>query len=199
MRIVYFGMTGLFSIAPLKQLIGTGMEIVAVVIPQYHRLAPVLVKPQPPGPSDLPLLSSYLQENIVHVAWQHQIPVWEVGKLTESATIDQIAQFRSDLICVVCFPYIFPKVLLELPQYGCINLHPSLLPAYRGAMPIQQIIQHGERRSGVTLHFMDEGIDTGEIISQVAFDLPAGITEIELTQRCAIAGATLLVETVENL
>ena len=110
-----------------------------------------------------------------------------------------LADFQPDLICVVCFPYIFPETLLQLPRLGCLNLHPSLLPAYRGPTPLFWISRQAERQSGVTLHFLDEGLDSGDIVAQAAFDLPEGITELDLTARCAEQGARLLGDAIRQL
>jgi methionyl-tRNA formyltransferase len=201
-RILFFGMRGLFSKIPFESLIQAGADICAVIVPAESpglKSWPRRVDPPPPAPSDLPLFTPYLQESIVHLAWQHHIPVWEVRKLGHKKTLTILAGLQPDLICVVCFPYIFPPTLLQLPRDGCVNLHPSLLPAYRGPTPLFWVMRQGETQTGVTLHFLDEGVDSGDIISQVAFALPEGISELELTRRCALEGAALLVEAVQQL
>jgi methionyl-tRNA formyltransferase len=201
-RLIFFGMTGLFSKIPFDHLLEGGANICAVIVPSEgsNRAAlPRRVEPPQPQAGDLPLLTPYLQESIVHRAWAGSIPVWEVGNLRDRRTLALLAGFRADLICVVCFPYIFPKALLDLPQHGCVNLHPSLLPAYRGPTPLFWICRQGERHSGVTLHFLDEGVDSGDIIAQAGFDLPEGMTEMELTTLCAEQGAKLLVDALKRL
>jgi methionyl-tRNA formyltransferase len=114
--------------------------------------------------------------------------------LKQAATLRLVEQYQPDLICVVCFPHLFPPALLALPRFGCLNLHPSLLPAYRGPAPLFWQIRHGQKRGGVTLHFLDEGIDSGDIVAQRTFDLPEGIAEHALTELCATTGAELLIE-----
>jgi methionyl-tRNA formyltransferase len=145
------------------------------------------------------MVDPYLQPNIVHLAWARQIPVWEVGSLAGPATRAVLAELQPDLISVVCFPYVFPPALLELPRYGCINLHPSLLPAYRGPAPLFWIARQDERNTGVTLHFLDRGVDTGDIVAQVRFEREDGLSEAELEQQCAGEGAALLLEAVQRL
>lgn len=201
-RIVFFGMTGLFSKLPFERLIEAGVNICAVVVPGERpglKALPNQVKPPPSQPAEIPLLISYRQETIIHLAWQHDIPVWEVGKLRDKNTAALLKRLQPDLICVACFPYIFPSFLLNLPRYGCLNLHPSRLPAYRGPTPLFWICRQGEDQTGVTLHFLDEGVDSGDIVSQITFACPDGISELELTRRCASAGATLLVGAVQQL
>jgi methionyl-tRNA formyltransferase len=147
----------------------------------------------------LPLIDPYFTPNIVPLAWAQHIPVWEVGTLSDAPTRALLADLQPDLIAVACFPYIFPKILLQLPRYGCLNLHPSLLPAYRGPMPLFWMARQGERQAGVTLHFLDEGLDTGDIVAQTAFDWPDGISGADLERRCAVEGAKLLLTAVEQL
>jgi methionyl-tRNA formyltransferase len=201
-RIVFFGMPGLFSKIPFHSLIEAEANICAVVVPTEIpglKTLPQQVKPRRPEPAEIPLLTTPMPETIIHLAWQHNIPVWEVGRLTHEKTLALLRQFQPDLICVACFPYLFPSALLNLPQFGCLNLHPSLLPAYRGPTPLFWICHQGERRTGVTLHFLDDGVDSGDIVSQITFALPDGISESDLTRRCASEGAILLVEAIQQL
>ena len=191
-------MTGVFSLTPLENLIASRAEVVAVILPAaesgLRRLEPIS-----PPPSDLPILNPHFDYNIIHLAWRHNIPVWEVDNLAESQTFDLLASFQPDLMVVACFSHIFPPSLLQLPRYGCLNLHPSLLPAYRGPAPLFWMARHGQAQAGVTLHFLDEGIDSGDIISQTTFVWPEGRSEAIIEQRCAELGGQLLVEAVHNL
>ncbi len=201
-RVIYFGMRGIFSIAPLEGLVAAGVDVCAVVVPAMSPQAePRPRRREPPAPysADLPVINAYAEHNIVHVAWAHHIPVWEVGFLSNTETSALLTNLRPDLITVACFPQIFPAALLQLPGYGCLNLHPSLLPAYRGPVPIFWMARHGEPQAGITLHFLSDGVDSGEIVSQAAFAWPDGITNVELQQRCATAGADLLVAAVQRL
>jgi methionyl-tRNA formyltransferase len=178
------------------------VEVVAVVVPaERPGLAglPRQLEAPRPDPLLLPLVPEQQPHTIMDIAWTAGIPVWEVGKLTEPETLAMLAAYQPDLIVVACFSRIFPRALLQLPQAGCLNLHPSLLPAYRGPMPLFWIFRQGETRTGVTLHFLDEGLDSGPIVSQTAFDLPDGMSEFALNQRCAAAGAKLLTTALGQL
>lgn len=104
-----------------------------------------------------------------------------------------------DLIAVAAYGRILPKYVLEYPKYGCINVHASLLPKYRGAAPINRCIMDGETESGVTIMQMDEGLDTGDILSQTVLKIGDDETAGELYERIAEAGAELLLETVEKI
>ncbi|GIK38634.1 MAG: formyl transferase [Chloroflexota bacterium] len=201
MNLIFFGMTGILSLAPLEGLLAGGVEIAAVIIPTEQTTTPFprRVEPLLRPPTDLPLLNPYLSRNIVHAAWEHNVPVWEVGHLSNSSTLALLADLSPDLIAVACFPSIFPTALLQLPRYGCLNLHPSLLPAYRGPTPLFWMARQGERQAGETLHFMDEGADSGDIVAQTAFPWPEGSSRPELEQRCAWAGGQLLLAAVKQL
>ena len=201
MRVIYFGMSGIFSRIPLESLLAGGVKVSAIIMPTSTTGKPLprRIEPPLPPPSDLPIITPYFSRNIIHVAWEHPIPVWEVGSLSDARTLELLADLQPDLIAVACFPYIFPSALLQLPRYGCLNLHPSLLPAYRGPLPLFWMARQGERRAGVTLHFLDEGLDTGDIVAQTAFDWPDGISGVDLEQRCAEEGAKLLLVALQQL
>lgn len=203
-RVIFFGMQGVLSLPPLRRLLETGVEVNAVVIPADQTFAvlpawPRLIQPPRPAPSDLLIINPQLNYNIVHLAWEHNIPVWQVNSLSDPQTLALLADFRPDLIVVACFPYIFPPALLKLPQLGCLNLHPSLLPAYRGPLPLFWQAYFGERQIGVTLHFLNQSLDTGDIVAQIAFEWPEGASLVELEQRCALTGAQLLADALRWL
>ncbi len=117
-------------------------------------------------------------------------------KIREPAAIDSLRAVQPDLIIVVAYGQILPKPVLEIPRLGCINVHTSLLPRWRGAAPIQYAILHGDHETGVTTMYMDEHMDTGDIILQRAQLIHADDTSATLHDRLAKLGADLLVETV---
>ncbi|MEW5960604.1 MAG: methionyl-tRNA formyltransferase [Chloroflexota bacterium] len=202
LRIVYFGMTGPFSAPPLEKLLTAGVEVSAVITPSMAAAAdwlPRPLSPPPPPPADVPLVNPHLEPNMLHLAWRQHIPVWQVKRLSNPSTVELLAGLRPDLIVVACFSLIFPPALLQLPRYGCLNLHPALLPAYRGPAPLFWMARNDERQAGVTLHFLDEGVDTGDIVAQATLSWPAGISGAELERRCAEAGAGLLLAAVQRL
>ncbi len=201
-RLIFFGMDGILSIAPLQSLIAAGVEIGAVVVPVTWPTSESLPRQAEPAQSnetDLPLLNPYLEHHIVHIAWENHIPVWEVAALSNKRTMSLLSGFQPDLIVVACFPYIFPPQLLQLPAHGCLNLHPSPLPAYRGPNPLFWMARNGEAQAGVTLHFLNESIDCGDIVSQRTFGWPEGISGAELERLCSVEGAKLLVEAIDLL
>jgi methionyl-tRNA formyltransferase len=204
LRVVYMGMTGAFSIPPLTALLDAGIAVRGVIVPAMGRGAgadrPAVAPIAPEQPrSPLPLANPYVTPSIVHLAWKHAIPVFEVRRLAAPETRALFAELGPDLVCVACFPQRIPSALLALPPLGVLNLHPSLLPAYRGPAPLFWAFRNGERTTGVTVHFMDEGLDTGDIAVQAPITLPDGISGAEAERRCATLGARLLVETVQAL
>lgn len=197
-------MIGSFSLPPLEKLlqIEADLELAAVITPVPSAgTEPLPRRLESPAPvaSDLPIIQPYLEPNIRHLAWSHQIPVWDVGPLAHEPTLDLLATLRPDLIVVACFPYIFPAALLALPPYGCLNLHPSPLPAYRGPAPLFWMARHGAQQAGVTLHFLDEGLDTGDIVAQTSLAWPEDLPGSELEHRCAVEGAALLAQALVDL
>jgi len=113
--------------------------------------------------------------------------------------IDRLKSISPDVICVVAYGKIIPKEILDIPKYGCINVHGSLLPKYRGAAPIQWAVLNGDRQTGVTTMFMDEGMDTGDMILKEIVDIGDNETTGELWDRLSAVGAKLLVSTLQQL
>ena len=113
--------------------------------------------------------------------------------------IEQIKALNPDIICVVAYGKILPKEILDIPKYGCITVHASLLPKYRGAAPIQWAILNGDKKTGVTTMYMDEGMDTGDIILQKEVEIDEDETTGELWDELAEVGGDLLVETLRKI
>ncbi len=186
------GMLGEFSLRPLAALLEAGATVCAVLVPDSGATAtaPQLLASPKPDHDDLPIVSGYPIRNVVTLAWEHHIPVYEVGSLSHP----DLLAFQPDVIAVSCFPKILPPSLLNLPRLGALNLHPSLLPKYRGPEPLFWQFRNGETRPGVTLHFMNERPDAGDILLQTEVAFPDGITGAEAERLCAIAGSRLMVE-----
>ena len=203
--VLYLGTTGAFSIPPLEALLADGLTVCALVVPAQVSLASAPVRlvepPAPPahGRASLPIRSPFMNRTIVQIAWEQGIPVLEVSRLASPQTLEMLAGFRPDVICAACFPWRLPKVLLKIPPLGCLNVHPSLLPAYRGPSPGFWVLRSGEHSTGVTIHLMDEHLDSGDILLQEAFEIPAGITAAALEQRCSVLGGPLLARAVRAL
>lgn len=204
-RVVFMGMHGAFSLPPLRALLDGGFDVGAVVIPSGGPARPP-ADAQPSSdsgpPADLlslPMLPSPVHPNVESLARSHGIAVLPVGRLSAPETLAALADFRPEVICVACFPQLLPRALLDLPPLGCLNLHPSLLPAYRGPAPLFWQFRSGEARTGVTLHFMDEGADTGDIAFQREVPFPDGMGGAEADRLCAEAGAELLSRALRRL
>jgi methionyl-tRNA formyltransferase len=199
-RIVFMGMTEQFTLIPFQALVDAEVNMAGLVLPRPRADSegPRWLKPMPP-PGDLPMLSSPVTLNAAHLAAGAGIPILEVGSLKDPRAFDALDSLAPDLICAACFPRLLPGRWLDRPRFGCLNLHPSLLPAYRGRDPLVDQFKAGERHTGVTLHFMDEGVDTGDIVSQAEVPFPDGITLSEAESLTAQAGAQLLLEALRLL
>lgn len=199
LSVIYFGTTSEFSRLPLEALLSAGIDVRAVVVPMARMagspprlpIARVVADRQH---SPLPIANPYLARTIVQIAIEREIAVFEVGSLAADATLTELAALRPDVGCVACFPQRFPPALLALARYGFLNIHPALLPAYRGPTPLFWAFRNGERVTGVTLHFMDEGLDTGDIVAQTPVEMPDGISEAAAERACALLGGRLLAE-----
>lgn len=213
MRVLFFGMDGLFSVAPFRTLLGlrsAGIEIVAVIIPalrgsegdkDHLRL---LRRPNPVR-SEIPLESNLASENIIRLAFEANIPVLEViGRLADidpatPGLPSTLSELHPDLILVACFNQIIPRRLLDLPGFGALNIHPSLLPEYRGPEPLFWIFHDGLEHAGVTIHLMNERADEGDIVAQTPVKVPDGATYAEAEHLCSEKGADLLTGVLDSL
>jgi methionyl-tRNA formyltransferase len=194
-KILFLGMSGEFSYLVLEGLLDAAIDVCAVVIPAAAAtadLAPIIrLDPEPPR-SQLPINRPYLQPNINHLAWQNQIPVYELRHLSAPEVVRQLAALKADVAIVACFPELIPDQILTIPPHGFLNLHPSLLPDLRGPFPLFWSFRLGQHRSGVTVHHMDAGMDTGAIALQQEIFLPDGITGPKADALFATHGALLL-------
>lgn len=136
---------------------------------------------------------------VKELALEHGIHVYQPVKARDEEFINTLKEINPDLIIVVAYGQILPKALLDIPKLGCINVHVSLLPKYRGAAPINWVIINGEEKTGVTTMYMDEGLDTGDIILQSEFALSNEITAGELHDMMMEQGGNLLIETINQI
>jgi methionyl-tRNA formyltransferase len=121
-----------------------------------------------------------------------------VSRLRDPATVDSVAALRPDLIVVAGFSRILRDDVIRIPSRGCINVHPSLLPRYRGPNPIYWVLANGEKETGVTVHYVDEGIDTGDVIAQRPVRIIGGDDERSLFARCVDESARLLTDVLRR-
>ncbi len=183
MKIVFMG-TPDFAVPSLEALIKE-FEVKAVV-----------TQPDRPKGRGKSLAMSPVKE----VALKHNIEVYQPEKIRKNQeTIDKIKAIEPDFIVVVAFGQILPKEVLEIPRYGCINLHGSLLPRFRGAAPIHYSIMAGDKVSGNTTMLMDVGLDTGDMLLKNTVEITEKMTAGELYEILKETGAPLLIETLKKL
>lgn len=127
------------------------------------------------------------------------LPVLQPQKVKEPEFLETFYTLKPDLVVVAAFGQILPKAIVDFPRFGCLNIHPSLLPKYRGAAPLNWSIIRGEKKTGVTIMLMDEGMDSGDILTQEEVLLAADETFGELHDRLAKQGAALLIKTIEQV
>ncbi len=161
-----------------------------------HNLMAVVTNPDKPKGRGMKMIASPVKE----FALEHNIPVYQPLNVKNNLEfIEKIKALQPDLICVVAYGKILPKEILDIPQYGCINVHASLLPKYRGAAPIQWAVLNGESVTGVTTMYMDEGMDTGDMILTKEVTIGENETTGELWDRLSKLGGELLTETIEKI
>ena len=178
MKIVYMG-TPDFAVEPLKAIIEAGHEVLAVV-----------TQPDRPKGRSGKLAFSPVKE----VAVEHNIPVLQPEKIKRPEAIEELKKYPADIFVVAAFGQILSQEILDLPKYGCICIHASLLPHLRGASPIQQSILMGDKESGITIMQMDAGIDTGDILYQKAIPILSSDTGGSLFDKLAVLGSEMIVD-----
>ncbi|HUF38560.1 MAG TPA: formyltransferase family protein [Anaerolineales bacterium] len=184
-RILFLGMNGPFSLLPLAALTARGFGPAAVLTPPPGSFGVAFRQVSvPEGPDQA-------GENLYRLAARCGIPVFEAGRLDDPRALALLEGL--DYIVAACFPRLLPPGWLAAPRRGCLNLHPSLLPAYRGPYPIEDQLAAGETQTGITLHRMDAAADTGDILLQESYTVPPDATVDSLTRLAAYRGADLLV------
>lgn len=182
MRVVFMG-TPDFAVGTLEAIVETGHEVVAVV-----------TQPDKPKGRGGAMAMSAVKE----CAIKHNLTVLQPVKAREESFVEELRTYNPDVIVVVAFGQLLPGSIIHMPKYGCINVHASLLPKYRGASPIQWAVLDGCEYSGVTTMQMDEGLDTGDILEVAKVKLDEKETGGSLFDRLSVVGAKLLVETLKK-
>lgn len=184
MNIVFMG-TPDFARESLRAIYNSGHNIIGVV-----------TNPDRPKGRGMKLLSSEVKE----FALEKNLKIYQPLKIKKNEEfIEEIKKLNPDIICVVAYGKLLPKKLLDIPKFGCINVHASLLPKYRGAAPIQWAVLNGDKTTGVTTMYMDAGMDTGDIILKEEIKIGEDETTGELWDRLAKIGGELLVETLQQI
>ena len=184
MRIIFMG-TPDFAKESLEAIYNAGHEIIGVV-----------TNPDKPKGRGMKMVASPVKE----FAIEKGLKVYQPIKVRNNAEfIEEIKNLNPDVICVVAYGKILPKEILDIPKFGCINVHGSLLPKYRGAAPIQWAVLNGDKTTGITTMYMDVGMDTGDMILKEEVEIGDNETTGELWDRLSKIGGKLLVKTLEKI
>ena len=183
MKIIYMG-TPDFSVAPLEAILQAGHEVTAVVTQpdkQKGRGKEVQMTP------------------VKECALSHGIPVLQPVKIKEPEAVAELKKYPADIFVVAAFGQLLTEEILNMPKFGCINIHASLLPAYRGAAPVQRVIINGEEKTGVTIQQMAKGLDTGDMLLKKEISIDPKETGGSLHDKLSAAGAELIVEALSKI
>ena len=183
MRVIFAG-TPDFAASALAALIEAGHEILVV-----------LTQPDRPKGRGMKLTPSPVKT----LALQHELPVWQPENLKDVAIQQQLRDLQADVMVVAAYGLLLPAVVLDIPQYGCLNIHASLLPRWRGAAPIQRAIEAGDAESGVCIMQMDVGLDTGDVLLSRSTPITEATTAAQLHDDLAVIGAQAIVEALAKL
>jgi len=181
MKIVFMG-TPDFSLQPLKSLVEAGHDVSLVLTREDKKRNRGELSPTP----------------VKELAQELNIPVLTPSKMKDEALIERLKSENADFFVVVAYGKILPKEILDIPKFGCINIHASLLPEYRGAAPIQWSIIDGKKKTGITTMLMDEGLDTGDILKQYELPIADDETGGSLFDKLAILGGEAIADTIAN-
>ncbi|MGI6295961.1 MAG: methionyl-tRNA formyltransferase [Armatimonadota bacterium] len=184
MRIIFTG-TSEFAVPALEALIASPHEVVAVITQPDRPKGRGREMQMPP---------------VKVIAQAHSIPILQPEKMRQPESIAEIKSFSPiDVMVVAAYGQIVPQELLDWPSIGCVNIHGSILPKYRGAAPVQYALISGEKQTGITTMFMDAGLDTGDILLQSTLDIDPDENAGQLGERLALMGADLLLRTLRGL
>ena len=182
MRIIYMGTPEFAAIA-----------LSAIV--KEHEVVAVVTQPDKPQGRNRKLVPTPVKVK----AQEYEIPVYQPEKVREAEMVETLRSYKPDAIVVAAYGQILPESILSIPPYGCINIHASLLPKYRGAAPIERAIIDGETVTGVTTMYMEKGLDTGDMIDKAEVVLDEKETAGSLHDKLMVLGADLLLETLKKL
>lgn len=183
MRVIFMG-TPDFATGTLEEIVKAG-----------HEVAGVVTQPDKPKGRGKTMMPTPVKET----ALKYNLPVYQPKKVREPEFVELLRSLKPDVMVVAAFGQIITKEILEMPKYGCINVHASLLPAYRGAAPIQWAVINGDKESGVTIMQMDEGIDTGDMIEKAVVPIAEDETGGSLFDKLSHTGAKLCVKVLRDL
>lgn len=183
MKVIYMG-TPEFAVYALESIVNAGHEVLAVV-----------TQPDKPQGRSKKLVPTPVKVK----AQEYNIPVYQPEKIREEKMVSVLQEYQPDVIVVAAYGQILPESILSIAPYGCINIHASLLPKYRGAAPIERAIIDGETVTGVTTMYMEKGLDTGDMIDKVEVEITNEDTGKTLHDKLAREGASLILKTLDSL
>ena len=183
MKILYMG-TPDFAVLPLKKLVG-----------EKHEILGVITREDKPKGRGMKVLMTPVKE----YALTEHIPVFQPSTVKDNAIADLLRELNPEIIIVVAYGKILPEYILKYPKYGCVNLHASLLPRYRGSAPIQHAVLNGDEVTGVTTMFMDKGMDTGDILLKEEVKIEPNDTSESMFEKLSVVGSDLLIRTVNSI
>ena len=215
MRVLFMGMSGQFSAIVLERLLAGDVEVAAVLLsgPKGGSLRSLLQPGESAGTLcggglELPVLNLLVDSgqhggelplSLLGLALKEGLPVYECGNIGQSGVSEWLVELSFDVVCVACWNRLIPVTILDIPRHGFLNVHPSLLPSYRGPHPLFWQYRAGEKATGVTVHWMDAGLDTGDIAGQREIRFEDGLRGSEAEALCALAGGGLLADVVSDL
>lgn len=183
MRIVFMG-TPDFSVPTLEALVKAGHDVVGVV-----------TQPDNPKGRGKAVLMTPVKEKAVELS----IPVYQPVKARDESFIETLRELRPDVCVVIAFGQILPKAVLDIPKYGCVNIHASLLPKYRGAAPLQWVVLNGEKETGITTMMMDVGMDTGDMLEKAVVPMDDKETYGSIHDKLCVLGGELILSTLKKI
>lgn len=183
---LFLGSRTTLSVTVLRTLLDAGLAVAAVVVPQGSRSLESVDD----------LIPLYRSDNLESVCEAAGVPIVAVDGVPKLGLLEELAGETPNFVVCVCFPVRLPESVLSFPHKRCLNLHPSLLPAYRGPAPVFWQLRAGESAGGVTLHHMSKALDAGDIVAQTAFEIPLGISARELDKKAGVSGAELVMRTI---
>lgn len=187
LRIIYMG-TPSFAVPALEALVAHRPP--GNVLPDGYEIVTVITRPDKPAGRGKEIVFSPVKQ----AALAHGLHVWQPGSFKRAENVEALAAYSADLFIVAAFGQILPQAVLDLPRYGTLNIHASLLPRYRGASPISEAILQGERETGVTIMLLDAGIDTGPMLLARRIPIEPEDTTGSLTEKLAQVGAEALLD-----
>jgi len=210
LEVLFLGSNCDYSRILLESMIDARLKIVAVWLAGQNLpglATGTTIKPLLPpdaaiadnDPNSFPVTSTFVQKNILQTTWDNALPLYGIQRVKAQETAHILRSLAPSLAIVACFPRLIPPSLLTVPRHGFLNVHPSMLPSYRGPAPLFWQFRAGEQHTGITVHWMDSMFDTGAIAAQRIVPLPDGILESDATQVMARAGGRILADVMHHI